>query len=102
MPPADGIWTPVTPKDLPRKYAGHGWVFGVYTEFPSQRRDGLWYRALHFRNEARTQFGFQAWLGPDLPHVHVGKLATRIVMDRPLRESLFSEDASFPKLSKRH
>ncbi len=101
MRPLSGFWREVRPKWLSRKDADHQWVFASYFELPSDRGDGLCYRAFLFRNRDRTVFGIKEWIGAKLPRVDIERLATKVVLNRELRASLISDDLDLPKMWKR-
>ncbi len=93
-----GIWSDFKIKSR-RK---HPWLFATYTEFPSERQDGLWYEAFLFRNEDRTTFGLHEFNG-DLPQRNVvPSMAKRCVTDEQYRQSMISEDKEIKKWWKKH
>jgi hypothetical protein len=88
-----GYWCDIEPKGLARKHHDHPWHFGQIQEAPSQRSDSNWYSALLFRNEDRTVFGIQEYVGKDLPHhKNIRQMATRVVMEKDFRDSLVTDD----------
>jgi hypothetical protein len=93
-----GLWREIRPKAA-RK---HPWIFAYYYEFPSDRADKRWYGALLFRDSDRTTFGIREYWD-DLPHQNdIRYLATRVVVDKELRQSLISDNPELPKWWKRH
>ncbi|HEY3325241.1 MAG TPA: hypothetical protein VGP72_32615 [Planctomycetota bacterium] len=85
----------------------NGWHVALYQEYPDQRRDGQRYYALLFRDEERTQFGIQEFLGTDLlqqqwPMRRWRELAVRANHDPKFRRQLLSNDPDLPKMWRRH
>ncbi|MDB6122476.1 MAG: hypothetical protein JWQ71_1469 [Pedosphaera sp.] len=95
-----GLWIDIKPNKIALK---HEWVFAYYYEYPSDRADARWYGAFLFRNsDHRTIFGIREYWD-DLPHQNdLRHLATRVVIDDDLRQSLISENPDLPKWWKRH
>jgi hypothetical protein len=93
-----GIWREI--KATTRRK--HPWLFAYYAEGPSDRADGQWYTAFHFRRADRTKFGFQEFVGELLHHKRLRQMATRVVVDAAYRESMLSDKPELPKLWKRH
>ena len=80
----------------------HPWLFAAYVETPSERADGQWYTAFHFRHSDRTKFGFHEFVGDLLHHKRLRQMATRVVVDTGYRDSMLSDKPELPKWWKRH
>ena len=80
----------------------HSWLFASYIETPSERDDGKWYTAFHFRDADRTHFGFHAFVGELLHHRRLRDLATRVVVDPAFRKAMLSDNPELPTWWKRH
>jgi hypothetical protein len=95
-----GWWTEIEPTRLSKTHKDHRWSFAVYRESCSQRDDGLNYIAFLFRNQVRSIFGIQEWLGKDviIKNGDLQKLAHRVVTDREFRNGLVSDDSDLPPL----
>src|SRR5690348_12681242 len=95
-----GIWYEIKPRNLPKREAGHQWLFAQYIEAPSEREDGRWYHALLFRNVDRTLFGIKEF--DELVHFRrMEQMARRVVREANFRENLLSDDPDLPKIWKR-
>jgi hypothetical protein len=77
-------------------------LFATYIESPSERADGAWYTALHFRDADRTKFGVQEFVGELPHHKRLRAMATRVVVDAAYRKSLLSKKAELPQYWRRH
>jgi hypothetical protein len=93
----------LSPLGLGRRAAHHEWLFAMYWEGRSQRRDGKDYLAFLFRDRDRATFGSRAWLGRDRPHhADLRRMAARVVTDEVYRVSLESDDPELPTMWRRH
>ena len=88
------------PKNLAKHLTKHEWIFAQYSESATLRKDGKSYRAFTFRNKDRTIFGIKEFWDDEKTDFRM--LASRVVSDKTLRESLFSDDEDLRKIWKRH
>lgn len=54
-----GYLSEITPNRLSKSDQNHSWIFAVYSQFASNRKDGREYKAFLFRNDDRTAFGLK-------------------------------------------
>jgi hypothetical protein len=88
------------PKNLGKNHQKHEWIFAEYFEHAEHRKDERPYRAFVFRNKSRTIFGLKEFYEEKKTDFRV--LATKVVNDENLRNSMLSDDEDLPKLWKRH
>lgn len=96
-------WREIKPIGLPH-HRNHPWRFAVYWEYPISIEVQASYSAFLFRNEDRTIFGIKELVGDRSARGrdYYRKLATQIITDKTLRDSLISSDPDLPKMWKRH
>jgi hypothetical protein len=93
-----GRWYEIKPKAA-RK---HPWVFAYHCEWTSERADNRMHGTFLFRDADRATFGIREYWD-DLPHMNdIRYLATRVVVDKGLRESMISDNPQLPIWWKRH
>lgn len=104
QPPAKfrGMWYEIEPIRLSKAHQNHPWLFAAYSEWGSDRDDGLSYMAFLFRDSKRTVFGIKEWLGGSIHFDELKKMAHRVVVDAKFRLSLISDDPDLPDLWKKH
>ncbi|GEM_PF-2264803 len=97
-----GVWRDIEPCSVPKKFKPYDMHFAEYIEAPSERNDGNWYQLFTFRDSKRTIFGKYELIGKSLEKINFEKLATKVVMDSNVKNSMLAVDSELIKLWKRH